>query len=372
MARVTQILWRQVTDSDFVCVERSRENTPVGGGGQTYFSLSFGDHLDKVDFGRFLGLEPPERIVTERPPVPIEAITLGNSESSEVIEFRPRYSNPSDSRDRYYIARQNRQRDNQVRHPAWRADRGFPIAPDDIASKTDPRMPDLTQLKLLVGRCDDGTYVADYVNADRLPMGAPVQLAILFEPNRFAGPDGLIDLTPDPPSVAELQKALDRARERPRRDRPTSPEIEDARDATARSAGGRSWRGQGFRQSSDERVAIDRHAMQRATSWLESMGWQVVDRSIDHPYDLFCQRASEKLHVEVKGTTSDGAAVLLTPNEVEFARNASPEMALLVVSQIRLSADSDGAVIASGGDIELVHPWGYRPRWGARADRLRL
>jgi len=87
------------------------------------------------------------------------------------------------------------------------------------------------------------------------------------------------------------------------------------------------------------------------------MGWQVVDRSIDHPYDLFCQRASEKLHVEVKGTTSDGAAVLLTPNEVEFARYASPEMALLVVSQIRLSADSDGAVIASGGDIELVHPW---------------
>ena len=33
-------------------------------------------------------------------------------------------------------------------------------------------------------------------------------------------------------------------------------------------------------------------------------------------YDLICRRGDEVKHVEVKGTTTDGAEVILTPNEV--------------------------------------------------------
>ncbi len=357
MTAVRQILWRQVTDSDFVCVERSSDNTPASGGGQTYFSLSFGSHLDKEDFGRFLGVDPPGRIATERPTVSVEAGVLTDPADTEPIVFSPRYQDLSKSYDRYRIARQNRQRANQTRHPAWTARRGFPAAPDDIEDKTDPRMPDLSQLKLIVARCDDGAYLADYVNADQAPAGTPDELAVLFEPNRTVGPDGLISLEDGALSLSRLSTTCRRARQRPREGRPTSAEIEDARDATARSAGARSRRGQGFRQSSAERAAIDRHAMSRATAALQAEGWEVKDHSINHPYDLFCKRAGERLQVEVKGTTGDGAAVLLTPNEVDFARGAFPEIALLIVHGVELSLDEGGEPKASGGEIELIVPW---------------
>jgi Domain of unknown function (DUF3883) len=353
MATIRQILWRQVTDSDFVCVERSKENTPAGGGGQTYFSL--GTRLSRAGLGGFLGFDPPERINTEHSPVGIDVAVLGESTRKELIEFRPRYQNGSDTR--YCIARQNRQRSDQIRHPAWTAARGFPAAPDDIADKADPRMPDLSQLKLIIARCDDGTYLADYVNADQVPDGAPPELAVLFKPNRTPRKDGLIDLNDGDLSARRLGAIIRRAQGRPRGDRPTSPEIEDALDATARSAGAHSRRGQGFRQSAQERAAIDRHAMLRATAVLEADSWTVEDRSINHSYDLFCQRGGKKLHVEVKGTTGDGSAVLLTPNEVEFARNAFPEMALLIVHGVELAIDEHGEPKASGGEIELEVPW---------------
>jgi Domain of unknown function (DUF3883) len=36
-------------------------------------------------------------------------------------------------------------------------------------------------------------------------------------------------------------------------------------------------------------------------------------------YDLICRRGDEVKHVEVKGTTTDGIEVILTPNEVRHA-----------------------------------------------------
>jgi Domain of unknown function (DUF3883) len=357
MAGIREIFWRQVTDADFVCVERSTEHTPVGGGGQTYFSLSFGAHLDKEEFGQFLALDPPTLILTERPPIPIEAAVLGEPSEGATIEFRPRYQDPADRRDRYYIARQNRQRENQRRHPAWTAARGFPEAPNDVADKTDPRMPDLSLLKLIVARADDGAYFADYVNADRPPRGTPAALGILFEANAEVPPDGLIPLADGELEAAELAAIVRSSHERPRDAQLTSAEIEDAREATARAAGARGRSGQGFRQSAEQRTAIDRHAMRRATDRLEAEGWEVEDRSVNHPYDLFCSRDREELRVEVKGTTSDGAAVLLTPNEVEHARATFPAVALLVVHGVELSTDGDGEAVATGGEIDLVSPW---------------
>jgi hypothetical protein len=353
MADVREVLWRQVTDADFVCVERPKGL--VGGGGQTYFSLSFGRHLDKEDFGRFLALDPPSLIATEKPAVEVEAFVLTDPAEAETIEFSPRYQNDSD--DRYRIAKQNRQRPTQTRHPAWIAARGFPEAPDDIADKADPRMPDLSQLKLVVVRDATGTYYADYVNAEGPPLGVPPSLNVLFEPNRDIGADGLITLEDGDLSIEGLAEILRRSREHPRGVAPSSPEIEDARDSTARFSGARSRMGQGFRQSAEERTAIDRHAMEVATRHLESLNWAVEDRSIDHPYDLYCERDGDELHVEVKGTTSDGMGVLLTPNEVAHARSNFPEVALLVVFAILLSTDDDGDAVAEEGEIDLVVPW---------------
>jgi len=294
VAVVAQLLWRKVTDGDFLCVERSTANTPPGGGGQTYFSISFGSHLDKDEFGGFLGLDDPGRIAAEKPAVPIDVGVLGEVGITDALEFRPRYRDPADPRDRYYIARQNRQRENQSRHPAWTGDRGFPAAPDDIAEKDDPRMPDLSYLKLVVARCDDGSYFADYGNSSIPPPGMPAQFAVLFSENRSAPADGLISVTELGLTPGDLAQMLESAKARPR-GTPTSDEVEDARDATARSAGARSRRGQGFRQSAAARKAIDAHAMARATEYMEGLGWEVHDRSIDHPYDLECIRGTEAL-----------------------------------------------------------------------------
>jgi hypothetical protein len=45
--------------------------------------------------------------------------------------------------------------------------------------------------------------------------------------------------------------------------------------------------------------------------------WDVEDVHGKESYNLVCRRDHEIKHAEVKGTTTDGAEVSLTPNEVE-------------------------------------------------------
>lgn len=354
MAAVREVFWRQVTEGDFFCVERSKDHTPAGGGGQTYFDIPFGN-IDKKQFARFVGRR--YAVITAGDPVILDVAVLGEPAFRADMEFTSRVKNGTT--DRYRIARQNRQRANQIRHPAWRAQRGFPKAPDDVPSKTDPAMPDLSLLKLIVVRCDDGSYYADYVNSGSPPPGVPPALRVLFAPNRDVPSAELIRLGPAALTDTELAKLVSRAQVHAVDGTPTSPEIEDAREAASRGAGRHSRRGgQGFRQSATDRDAIDRHAMAVATAHLEAKGWKVYDVSATHPYDLRCRRGrKQELHVEVKGTTSAGEAVLLTPNEVAHARDSYPAVALLIVHGVALGRDADGKAIASGGEIDLLDPW---------------
>ena len=73
-------------------------------------------------------------------------------------------------------------------------------------------------------------------------------------------------------------------------------------------------------------------------------------------YDLICRRGDEVKHVEVKGTTTDGAEVILTPNEVRHAREY-PCTALFVVSNITVGRAEDGTVTATGGKQHCYDPW---------------
>jgi len=45
----------------------------------------------------------------------------------------------------------------------------------------------------------------------------------------------------------------------------------------------------------------------------------MADHSKTKPYDLYCIRGAEVLHVEVKGTQTSGEDIILTAGEVEFA-----------------------------------------------------
>jgi hypothetical protein len=134
----------------------------------------------------------------------------------------------------------------------------------------------------------------------------------------------------------------------------TQPEVEAALDIVAQVVGDRPS-GQGFLVDPVERRALERYAMQMATRHYQARGWQVEDVSSHCPFDLQCTRADRQvLHVEVKGTTSNGSAILLTRNEVEHARATYPHVALYIVADLQVGAESSAI---SGGRVIVCEPW---------------
>ena len=106
--------------------------------------------------------------------------------------------------------------------------------------------------------------------------------------------------------------------------------------------------------SPELRKAVEDYAMKIARKHFESLGYTVA--VLGRPYDLLCSANGQTLYVELKGTTTDGAGVLLTPNEVAFARGHKGQMALFIVHGIETS-NTEGQAIASGGNVRLLHPW---------------
>jgi uncharacterized protein DUF3883/EVE domain-containing protein len=131
-------------------------------------------------------------------------------------------------------------------------------------------------------------------------------------------------------------------------------EVEAALDVVAERVGERPS-GQGFRSDPAMRRAVEEYAMLKARRHYEVQGWRVEDVSNRYPYDLHCTRPDgDELHVEVKGTTSDGATVLLTRNEVEHARMHYPRVALFIAAQLQVST---APLAITGGRVLIREPW---------------
>lgn len=111
--------------------------------------------------------------------------------------------------------------------------------------------------------------------------------------------------------------------------------------------------GQGRAQDVLVRTAIEKRAVEVAISHYSSLGWQVTERG--RPYGLLCIRGREELHVEVKGTRSLGATVVLTRSEVQHA--AQTETDLFIVSSISLGFEADGCPVATGGETRIISGW---------------
>jgi hypothetical protein len=138
---------------------------------------------------------------------------------------------------------------------------------------------------------------------------------------------------------------------------PESDELADAEDAIDELAG-RPSKGQGFRVSTDGRLALEAFAMELAERHYRAAGWQVENVSARASYDLLCTRPGhDELHVEVKGTQSDGRQILLTRNEVLHAKEAFPGVALFIVARIELYRDAADQVAARGGQPIVLDPW---------------
>jgi|GEM_PF-1868187 len=116
-------------------------------------------------------------------------------------------------------------------------------------------------------------------------------------------------------------------------------------------------RGQGFNPDSKSKAAVELAAMKSAKAYYKNDGWDVDDMSSNNPYDLKCTKPNGvELHVEVKGTTSDGSSVLLTHGEVRHARQYH-KVALYILCGQTLQKDSSGNVEAVGGREKIIDPW---------------
>jgi hypothetical protein len=154
----------------------------------------------------------------------------------------------------------------------------------------------------------------------------------------------------------QLREAVERAAARSSSLAGFSP-VEQAEDAVDSAAGktARRGRGQGFQVDQAAKVAVEAHAMNAAAEfYCES--WDIEDVHGRNSYDLVCRRGDEEMRVEVKGTTTDGTEVILTPNEVEHARSYAHTV-LFILSNISLERAEDGTVLASGGVRHVFDPW---------------
>lgn len=94
--------------------------------------------------------------------------------------------------------------------------------------------------------------------------------------------------------------------------------------------------------------------MKLATDYY-SKYWAVQDVHARKSYDLICRHGIEVRHVEVKGTTQDGAEVILTPKEVTHACETS--CAVLFVSGIKIERAKDGTLTAVGWEPVCYDRW---------------
>jgi Domain of unknown function (DUF3883) len=113
--------------------------------------------------------------------------------------------------------------------------------------------------------------------------------------------------------------------------------------------------GQGYGLDAQDRRLVEEYAMQRAIQYFSGGGAKVRDVSLTKCYDLLCVREGREFHVEVKGTTGLGRAVLLTRNEVEHAQDF-PSVVLFVLSEVALTEVGDRKV-ATGGKQSVFDPW---------------
>jgi hypothetical protein len=103
--------------------------------------------------------------------------------------------------------------------------------------------------------------------------------------------------------------------------------------------------------------AVELRALTVVTEHLEGEGWAVDDVGAVESFDLDCTRGNEMLHVEVKGSMGKGAVVTLTANEVDHARDEFPDVALAIVSAIRVEISEDAKPVATAGELRLWQPW---------------
>lgn len=238
----------------------------------------------------------------------------------------------------------------------WTGGMFAPRKQADLKARVDWARPLLADR--LTGRTDLLTDITLQGNKSKLSRGYETGNVLAIEYRRDTVPDPAVllsDLLFMCELLREIYRGEDLASYVPG---DPNPEVVEAQEAAARTAGyrRRAATGQGFRASAEERKVLELHGVRLATEHFEQQGWSVKDVGAKESFDLLLKRGDERLHVEVKATTSPGTQVVLTRAEVDRQRELAPHNALVVVHSITM--DRGAAVVtASGGVLECISPW---------------
>lgn len=115
-------------------------------------------------------------------------------------------------------------------------------------------------------------------------------------------------------------------------------------------------RGSGYMADALVRTAIEWRAVDAATTWYESEGFDTQYVGNTKPYDLVGFRGGEELRIEVKGSSGAADRVELTSGEVDNARSTI-NADLFVLDGVRFERNPDGTVEAFGGEARVWRNW---------------
>lgn len=136
-----------------------------------------------------------------------------------------------------------------------------------------------------------------------------------------------------------------------------SPHAEVVEQAWAKHAGKSTpppKGGQGWLEDPRKRKLAEDHGQDLLETHYRDQGWDVVDTRIGNPYDAVATKDGIKLYLEAKATQRAGDKVLVTPNEVRFARDHAGQCVIGVVAGIRFRAD--GSLDESAGNLR-IYEW---------------
>jgi len=103
------------------------------------------------------------------------------------------------------------------------------------------------------------------------------------------------------------------------------------------------------------RKAVEEHAMRVVDQHYKNQGIVIEDHSKKCSYDFFYKDQGIGRYIEVKGSQLKNPAIILTRNEVKFARKNWQHMELCVVHSIKVEGQDDPK--ASGGTLERFPQW---------------
>jgi hypothetical protein len=111
--------------------------------------------------------------------------------------------------------------------------------------------------------------------------------------------------------------------------------------------------GQGQGRRLDERLRrqIEDLAQERLTTLYQVDGWEVEDLRHGNPFDAKATKDGEVTYLEAKGTTTAGESVIVTRNEVTFAREHAGRCVMGILAGIRV--DDNDNVDPTSGELTL-------------------